>query len=108
MTEVIEEEKIDFARLFKSKLQFDKPAQYQVIMMNDDFTPMDFVVDVLRKFFDMPEEKAIKVMSEVHLTGSAVCGVYPKDIAQTKAQKVMQLARDNEYPLMCTVRSEQE
>ena len=72
-------------------------------MMNDDYTPMEFVVHVLQSFFTMPLEKATQTMLAVHTKGSAVCGVYTKDVAETKCQQVNQYSQENEHPLLCTV-----
>lgn len=79
------------------------PSMYKVILLNDDYTPMDFVVDVLTLFFTMNEEKATQVMLAIHTQGRAVCGIYPRDIAETKAAQVNQYSRDNKYPLLCEV-----
>lgn len=76
---------------------------YRVIMLNDDYTPMDFVVEVLMKFFNMSEEKATQVMLTVHMQGKAVCGVYTRDIAETKMAQVNQYASDCEHPLLCEI-----
>lgn len=80
-----------------------RPPLYCVIMMNDDFTPMEFVVHILQDFFLMPLEKATQIMLAVHTKGSAVCGVYTKDVAETKCQQVNQYSQENEHPLLCTV-----
>lgn len=72
-------------------------------MLNDDYTPMDFVVETLEMFFAMSREKATKIMIQVHTQGKAVCGVYTRDIAETKAAQVNQYARDNEHPLLCEI-----
>lgn len=80
-----------------------KPSMYQVIMLNDDFTPMDFVIEVLTTFFSMDLEKASQIMLAVHTQGKAVCGVYTKDIAETKAALVIDFAKNNQHPLMCDV-----
>lgn len=80
-----------------------EPPLYRVIMVNDDFTPMEFVVEVLMMFFHMNEEAATGVMMTVHTQGRAVCGVYPRDIAETKALQVNQFARANEHPLVCEI-----
>ena len=77
------------------------PSMYQVVLFNDDFTPMDFVVFVLQRFFSMDGEKANQVMLEVHQKGKGVCGVYPFDIAETKVAMVQQFVEQNEHPLMC-------
>lgn len=77
------------------------PSMYQVVLFNDDFTPMDFVVFVLQRFFSMDGEKANQVMLEVHRKGKGVCGIYPFDIAETKVAMVQQFVEQNEHPLMC-------
>ncbi|GIX30791.1 MAG: ATP-dependent Clp protease adapter protein ClpS [Porticoccaceae bacterium] len=78
-----------------------RPPRYQVVMLNDDYTPMEFVVGVLEKFFHMDRELAVRVMLKVHTEGRAVCGVYTKDVAETKAVQVNQYARAHEHPLLC-------
>ncbi|WP_330925471.1 ATP-dependent Clp protease adapter ClpS [Candidatus Sororendozoicomonas aggregata] len=83
------------------KTQLKPPSMYQVLLLNDDFTPMDFVVDVLEKFFEMPTEKAAQVMLTVHTEGKAVCGIFSRDVAETKAQQVNQYSRENQHPLLC-------
>lgn len=80
-----------------------KPPLYKVMMLNDDFTPMDFVVEVLETFFYMNREQATRIMLTVHTEGAAVCGVYTRDVAETKAELVMDYARENQHPLMCQV-----
>lgn len=77
------------------------PSMYQVVIFNDDYTPMDFVVFVLQRFFSMDAEKANQVMLEVHMKGKGVCGVYPFDIAETKVAMVQEFVKQNEHPLMC-------
>lgn len=82
-----------------------EPPLYRVIMLNDDFTPMEFVVEVLMMFFHMDEDQATRTMLRVHTEGRAVCGQYPRDIAETKAGQVNRFARANEHPLVCEVES---
>ena len=77
------------------------PMLYKVILFNDDYTTMDFVVEVLQTFFAMGRERALQVMLKVHQEGSAVCGVYSKDIAQTKVELVSAFAKQREHPLRC-------
>lgn len=79
------------------------PSRYQVILLNDDYTPMDFVVDVLRLFFNKTPEQATQIMLEVHYKGKGICGVYTKDIAATKVSQVNHYAREHEHPLLCTM-----
>jgi len=85
------------------KPQLKQPAMYQVVLHNDDFTPMEFVVAVLELFFNMDKETATRVMYEVHTTGKAVCGVFSKDVAETKATQVSDYARQHEHPLLCSI-----
>ena len=80
-----------------------KPPLYRVVLLNDDYTPMEFVVHILEQFFYMSREKATQVMLTVHTRGKGVCGVYTKDIAETKAAMVNEYSRDNEHPLVCEV-----
>mgnify|MGYP000881417952 FL=1 len=79
------------------------PPMYRVLMLNDDFTPMDFVVEVLESFFAMSREQSTQTMLAVHNQGFAVCGIFTRDIAETKAQQVSQYARDCNHPLLCEV-----
>ncbi|MCC3860477.1 ATP-dependent Clp protease adapter ClpS [Pseudemcibacter aquimaris] len=87
----------------KSKPKTKKPSMYKVLMLNDDYTPMDFVVHVLQKFFRMPESEAMRVMLQVHQQGIGVCGVFTFEIAETKVHQVVEYARKNEHPLQCTL-----
>ncbi len=80
-----------------------RPPMYKVVMMNDDYTPMEFVVETLEIFFGMDREKATRVMLTVHTQGKATCGIYSRDVAETKAAQVNQYARDNEHPLLCEI-----
>lgn len=80
-----------------------RPPMYKVVMINDDYTPMEFVVETLEVFFGMDREKATKVMLTVHTQGKATCGIYSRDVAETKAAQVNQYARDNEHPLLCEI-----
>ena len=89
--------------LLESKPELKKPSLFRVILLNDDFTPMEFVVHVLESFFAMNREKATQVMLAVHMEGKGVCGVYTRDIAETKAALVNQYSKDNEHPLVCDI-----
>lgn len=80
-----------------------QPPLYNVVLLNDDYTPMEFVVDVLERFFRMDRENATRVMLEVHMKGKGVCGVFTYEIAETKVAQVMTYSRDNQHPLMCTL-----
>ena len=80
-----------------------QPPLYQVLLLNDDYTPMEFVVDVLERFFSLNRPNATRVMLEVHTRGRGVCGVYTYEIAETKVAQVTTYARDHQHPLMCTL-----
>jgi ATP-dependent Clp protease adaptor protein ClpS len=80
-----------------------QPPLYSVVLLNDDYTPMEFVVDVLERFFRMDRENATRVMLEVHMKGKGVCGVFTYEIAETKVAQVVSYSRDNQHPLMCTL-----
>tara|TARA_R110002110_G_scaffold166675_1_gene367458 strand:+ start:16941 stop:17303 length:363 start_codon:yes stop_codon:yes gene_type:complete len=89
--------------LQESKPELKRPPLFKVVLMNDDYTPMEFVVEVLEVFFRMNREQATHVMLTVHTKGKGVCGVYTRDIAETKAAQVNQYARENEHPLLCEI-----
>lgn len=80
-----------------------RPPMYKVVLFNDDYTPMDFVIDVLCSFFNMNVEKATQIMLRVHTEGKAVCGVFSKDVAETKAEQVNDYSRECDQPLLCHV-----
>ena len=80
-----------------------KPNQFKVLMLNDDYTPMEFVVMVLKRIFSMDLDQATRVMLHVHQRGVGVCGVFPYEIAETKVNQVMDCARQNQHPLQCTL-----
>lgn len=92
----------------EEKPQLKRPPMYKVVMLNDDYTPMDFVVDVLQMFFAMSLEKATRIMLQVHHQGKAVCGVFTRDIAETKAAQVNQYSRENQHPLLCEIEASGE
>ena len=87
----------------KTKARPKKPSQYKVLMLNDDYTPMEFVVIVLKRFFRMDMEQATRVMLHVHQRGVGVCGIFPYEVAETKVNQVMDFARQNQHPLQCTL-----
>jgi len=87
----------------ESKPKLKQPPRYKVLLLNDDFTPMEFVVHVLETFFGMSREKATQIMLHVHTRGVGVCGVFTRDIAETKVAQVKEHARANQHPLMCTM-----
>ena len=87
----------------KTRAKPKKPSQYKVLMLNDDYTPMEFVVTVLKRFFGMDLEQATRVMLHVHQRGVGVCGIFPYEVAETKVNQVMDFARQNQHPLQCTL-----
>jgi len=87
----------------EAKPALKKPPLYKVILLNDDFTPMDFVVEILMDFFNMNHEKATQVMLQVHTQGVGVCGTYSKDVAETKVHIVNDYSREHHHPLMCAM-----
>jgi len=87
----------------ESRPEVAEPKRYMVILVNDDFTPMEFVVLILKEFFNLDEEAATRIMLNVHTKGKGVCGIYSKDIAETKVVMVNEFARENEHPLLCTM-----
>ena len=87
----------------KSKPKTKKPSMYKVLLLNDDYTPMEFVVEVLEKFIRMDRGQATQVMLHVHTRGKGVCGLFTYDIAETKVALVNQYSRDHQHPLLCTM-----
>lgn len=85
----------------KPKLQ--KPPMYKVLLLNDDFTPMDFVVSILQTIFFKEKDEAVRITMNVHTSGIGVCGIYTKDIAETKVQQVIAYSQENQHPLQCTL-----
>ncbi len=83
-----------------------KPKLYKVILLNDDYTPMEFVVVVLEQFFQLTRETAVRIMLNVHQKGMGVCGVYPCEIAETKVRQVLDFSREHRHPLQCTMEPE--
>ncbi len=86
-----------------AKPKLKQPALYKVIMLNDDFTPMEFVVEVLQVFFAMNREKATQIMLAVHTTGKGTCGIFTRDVAETKSAQINQYAQDNQHPLVSEI-----
>lgn len=87
----------------ESKPKLSKPPMYKVLLLNDDYTPMEFVVHVLESFFRMSREKATQIMLHVHTRGVGVCGVFSRDVAETKVSQVNDFSRHHQHPLMCTM-----
>jgi ATP-dependent Clp protease adaptor protein ClpS len=92
--------------VLKARPKTRKPAMYKVLMLNDDYTPMEFVVHVLERFFQKTREEATRIMLHVHRRGVGVCGVFTYEVAETKVTQVMDLARQNQHPLQCTIEKE--
>src|ERR687898_740658 len=90
----------------KTEPKTKKPSLYKVLLLNDDYTPMEFVVHVLERFFAKSREEATRIMLHVHRRGVGVCGVYTYEVAETKVTQVMDLARQNQHPLQCTIEKE--
>ena len=86
-----------------SKPELKRPPMYKVILMNDDYTPMEFVIHILENFFSMEREKATQIMLKVHTEGSAVVGIYPRDIAETKSEQVNNYSQENSHPLISVI-----
>jgi ATP-dependent Clp protease adaptor protein ClpS len=92
--------------LTRTRAKTKKPAMYRVLLLNDDFTPMDFVIHVLERFFSKNRQEATEIMLQVHRRGVGVCGIYTYEVAETKVSLVMDYARKNEHPLQCTMEKE--
>lgn len=87
----------------ESRPKLKKPPMYQVVLLNDDFTPMEFVVHVLEQFFAMDRAKATRIMLHVHTQGKGLCGIFVREIAETKVAQVNEYSRTNNHPLLCTM-----
>jgi len=92
--------------VIKTRPKTKRPSMYKVLMLNDDYTPMEFVVHVLERFFGKNRDEATQIMLHVHQRGVGVCGVYTYEVAETKVTQVMDLARQNQHPLQCTIEKE--
>jgi ATP-dependent Clp protease adaptor protein ClpS len=87
----------------KAKPKTKKPSMYKVLMLNDDYTPMEFVVHILERFFNKSRQEATRIMLHVHKRGVGICGVYTYEVAETKVTQVMDFARQHQHPLQCTL-----
>jgi len=92
--------------VIKTRPKTKRPSMYKVLMLNDDYTPMEFVVHVLERFFGKNRDEATRIMLHVHQRGVGVCGVFTYEVAETKVTQVMDLARQNQHPLQCTIEKE--
>lgn len=99
----LQENSQDGVLLEKERSKLKPPPLFKVLLLNDDFTPMDFVIVVLQKFFAMNREQATRIMLKVHNEGRGLCGVYPRDIAATKVDQVVAFARQHQHPLVCVM-----
>ena len=95
----------DFQRgvLLESKPLTKKPSMYKVILLNDDYTPMEFVVYVLQKFFNKNQEEATQIMLQVHQKGAGICGIYTYEVAENKSKMVVDFSKKNQHPLQCSI-----
>lgn len=93
----------DGLALEEAKPKLKKPPMYKVVLINDDYTPMEFVVHILEAFFGMNREKATHIMLNVHTKGKGVCGIYTRDVAETKVTQVNEYSKQNQHPLLCTL-----
>jgi ATP-dependent Clp protease adaptor protein ClpS len=87
----------------KAKTKTKKPSMYKVLMLNDDYTPMEFVVHIIERFFNKNRQEATRIMLHVHRRGVGICGVYTYEVAETKVTQVMDFARQHQHPLQCTL-----
>ena len=87
----------------KTRTRTQKPSMYKVLMLNDDYTPMEFVIQVLEQFFSKNQDEATQIMLHVHQKGVGVCGVFTYEVAETKVNQTMDLARQHQHPLQCTI-----
>ena len=87
----------------KTRSKTQKPSMYKVLLLNDDYTPMEFVVEILERFFSKQGDEAVKIMLHVHQKGVGVCGIYTYEVAETKVNQVVDYARANQHPLQCTL-----
>ncbi|MDH5396298.1 MAG: ATP-dependent Clp protease adapter ClpS [Gammaproteobacteria bacterium] len=104
--EILQQSPDDGVAIQEAKPKLKKPPMYKVILLNDDYTPMDFVVHILEAFFNLSHDKAQNVMLNVHTKGKGVCGVYTRDIAETKVAQVNEYSRQNQHPLLCTMEAD--
>ena len=106
MTDLPQRIESDELVLQESRPRLKRPPLYRVLLLNDDYTPMEFVVGVLQKFFRMEHDKAVQIMMHVHQKGVGICGLYPREIAETKVEQVMARAQEYQHPLQCTMEPE--
>lgn len=103
MSEKTDNQFDDDLAIQEARPQLKKPPLYKVILLNDDYTPMDFVVHVLETFFSIDRENATRIMLDVHTHGKGICGIFTHEIAETKVSLVNEYSRENQHPLLCTL-----
>ena len=106
MSEKTDNQHEDGLALKEAKPKLKRPPLYKVIIFNDDYTPMDFVVEILASFFKMDVEAATRIMLDVHTSGKGICGIFSREIAETKVAQVNNYSRENQHPLLCTMEKE--
>lgn len=106
MTKEIDHHQDSDIAVQEAKPKLKLPSLYKVILNNDDYTPMDFVVEILENFFNMNVESATRIMLDVHKSGKGICGVFSREIAETKVAQVNNYSRENQHPLLCTMEKE--
>lgn len=106
MTQTGSDEEWESGVATKTRPKTKKPSMYRVLLLNDDYTPMEFVVDVLERVFNKSHEEAVRIMLHVHQNGVGMCGVFTYEVAETKVAQVLDAARRNQHPLQCTMEKE--
>ena len=106
MTKEIEHHPDDGIAVQEARPKLKPPSLYKVILNNDDYTPMDFVVEILAVFFNMDVETATRIMLNVHNSGKGICGIFTREIAESKVAQVNNYSRENQHPLLCTMEKE--
>ena len=106
MTKEIEHHQDGSLAVQETKPKLKRPTMYKVILNNDDYTPMEFVVQILEGFFSMDVESATRIMLDVHKSGKGICGTFSREIAETKVAQVNNNSRENQHPLLCTMEKE--
>ena len=96
-------EDINQSVLIKSKIKLKRPSLYKVLLLNDDYTPMEFVVMVLENFFNKSNQEATKIMLHIHQKGIGICGIYTYEVAESKSSEVINFSKQHEHPLQCTI-----
>ena len=98
-----EDDGVSIGVITQTKPKTQKPSMYKVLLLNDDYTPMEFVVMVIQEYFNKDHESATRIMLQVHLVGKGICGVFTRDVAATKVHQVIELSREAGHPLQCTM-----